>query len=158
MDAAAPQERHPLRRRVAYGLRWVFWRHLCFGGLAGALVFFCASLTPSLLPRGVLLQGVVSGVTALIGYGFGSMLSSWIRKVISREPRAEVKRVAWWVLAGAATVLVPLFLFLGAQWQETTRKLMGMELLDSYEWLAMLLVAAMCLSVVPGRVADRARR
>ena len=119
----------------------MFWRHLPFGGLAGALVFFCASLTPSLLPRGVLLQGVVSGVTALIGYGFGSMLSSWIRKAMSREPRAEAKRVAWWVLAGATAVLVPLFLYLGAQWQETTRELMDMELLDSYEWLAILLLS-----------------
>ena len=68
--------------RLARGLRWVFWRHLCFGGLAGALVLFCLSLTPSLLPRGWVLQGVVSGVTAVIGYGVGSMLSSGIRKVI----------------------------------------------------------------------------
>jgi uncharacterized membrane protein len=105
------------------------------------LVFFCASLTPSLLPRGLLLQGVVSGISALLGYGVGSMVSTWIRKVISREPRREVKRVARWVLVGAAAVLVPLFLYLGAQWQETTRKLMGMEVLDSYEWLAMLLIA-----------------
>ena len=123
-------------------LRWVLWRHLCFGGLAGALVFFCASLTPSLLPRAVLLQGLVSGVTALIGYGLGSKLSSWIRKVISREPRPDSKRVAWKVLIGATAVLVPLFLFLGAQWQETTRDLMGMETLASYEWLAILVVAA----------------
>ena len=41
-----------------------------------ALVFLCASLTPSLLPRGWVLQGVVSGVTAIIGYGIGSLLSS----------------------------------------------------------------------------------
>jgi uncharacterized membrane protein len=129
-------------RRIAHGFRWVFWRHLPFGGQAGALVFFCTSLTPSLLPRGVLLQGVVSGVTALIGYGLGSMFSSWIRKLITREPRAETKRLAWWALVGATAVLVPLFLYLGGRWQETTRKLMGMELLGSYEWPAMLVVAA----------------
>ena len=120
----------------------MFWRHLCFGGLAGALVFFCASLTPSLLPRGVLLQSVVSGVTTLIGYGVGSMLSSWIRKVISREPEAGTKRMAWWLLVGATVVLVPLFLFLGAQWQETTRQLMEMETLATYEWIAILIVSA----------------
>jgi uncharacterized membrane protein len=131
----------PRPRRITQGLRWVFWRHLPFGGLAGALVFFCASLTPSLLPRGVLLQGVVTGVTALIGYGFGSMFSSWIRKAISREPRPDTKRAAWWILVGATIILVPLFLYLGGQWQETTRKLMGMELLESYEWLAMLVIA-----------------
>ena len=114
---AAPQRTRQSRRRIADGLRWIFWRHLCFGGLAGALVFFCASLTPSLLPRGWLLQGVVSGVTALLGYGVGSMVSSWIRRVITSEPRRRAKRVAWRVLVGAATVLVPVFLFLGALWQ-----------------------------------------
>ena len=50
------------RGRAPRGLSWVFWRHLCFGGLTGALVLFCLSLTPSLLPHGWVLQGVVSGV------------------------------------------------------------------------------------------------
>src|SRR6266550_2318292 len=61
-------------------LRWVFRRRLCFGGLAGALVFFCLSLTPSLLPRGDILQGVLSGVTVVIGYGVGSAVSAGVRK------------------------------------------------------------------------------
>ena len=39
-------------------------------------------------------------------------------------------------------VLVPLFLLLGAQWQETTRKLMEMELLTSYAWAAILVLGA----------------
>jgi uncharacterized membrane protein len=38
--------------------------------------------------------------------------------------------------------LVALFLFLGAQWQETTRKLMDMELLSAYAWAAILVLAA----------------
>jgi uncharacterized membrane protein len=91
---AAPQrarpDEHPergSRHRIARGLRWTFWRRLCFGGLAGALVFFCLSLTPSLLPRGWGVQGLLSGVTVVIGYGLGSMLSSWIRKAIPHEPR-----------------------------------------------------------------------
>src|SRR4051794_15831355 len=46
-------------------------------GLAGsafAVLFFCASLTPSLLPRAWYLQGIVSGLTAAIGYGAGAAL------------------------------------------------------------------------------------
>lgn len=141
MGGTAPESSPKSRGRVAWGLRWVFWRHLCFGGLAGALVAFCVSLTPSLLPRGWVLQGIVSGVTAVIGYGLGSMVSSWTRKLIRREPAANVKRIAWWVLAGATVVLVPLFLFLGAQWQEETRQLMDMRLPAPYEWVALLVVA-----------------
>jgi len=36
-------------------------------GLTGALVFYCLSLTPSLLPRAWYLQAVMSAVTAAIG-------------------------------------------------------------------------------------------
>src|SRR5262245_22688766 len=63
------ERRHERGHRLAHGLRWTFWRHLCFGGLAGALVFFCLSLTPSLLPRGWGVQGLLSGITTVIGYG-----------------------------------------------------------------------------------------
>ena len=76
-------------------LRWLFRRRLCFGGLAGALVFFCLSLTPSLLPRGVMLQGVISGITAVIGYGVGSGASAAVRKLRppSRSRRDQADRV-----------------------------------------------------------------
>ena len=107
--------------------RWVFWRRLPFGGLAGALVFFCLSLTPSLLPRVALLQGAVAGITMVIGYGLGSAVSSLIRKIIKREPGTDVKRVAWWVLLAATVILVPLFLYLGWRWQDQVRGLMEME-------------------------------
>jgi uncharacterized membrane protein len=34
-----------------------------------ALAFACLAFTPSLLPRGALLQGVVCGISGAIGYG-----------------------------------------------------------------------------------------
>ncbi|MBF6481925.1 hypothetical protein IU408_27845, partial [Nocardia cyriacigeorgica] len=37
------------------------WLRLEFGGLVGALVLIWLSLTPSLLPRDALFQGVVTG-------------------------------------------------------------------------------------------------
>jgi uncharacterized membrane protein len=129
-------------------LSWVFRRHVCFGGLAGALVFFCLSMTPSLLPRGVLLQGILSGVTAVIGYGLGSALSAGIRKVIPSEPGRDVKRIAWWVLLGATVVLVPLFLTLGRSWQEDVRKLMGMESLAAWKWGVILVVSVVMAALL----------
>ena len=88
------------KQKMTWGdrLRWVFWRHLPFGGLAGALVLFCVSATPSLLPRAAVLQGAVAGITMVIGYGLGSAASSLTRKVISSEPGAATKRVAWWTI------------------------------------------------------------
>ena len=43
-------------------------------GLTGALVCYCLSLTPSLLPRAWYLQAVMSAVTAAIGYGVGLLI------------------------------------------------------------------------------------
>ena len=107
------------------------FRRLCFGGLAGALVFFCFSLSPSLLPRGVVLQGLLSGITAVIGYGLGSGASAAVRKIQSAEPQQRTKRRAWRVLLGATIVLVPLVLFLGGVVQNDVRDLMEMEALAS---------------------------
>ena len=41
-------------------------------GLVVAGFFFALSLLPSLLPRAGYVQGIASGVTAMIGYGLGA--------------------------------------------------------------------------------------
>lgn len=128
--------------------KWVFTRRLCFGGLAGALVFLCLSVTPSLLPREELMQGVVTGAAAAIGYGLGSLLSSVLRMVIRREPSRAVKRRAWWALGGSAVVMVGLFLYLGVRWQRDLRTLMGMEPLGAIDWLVIVVIAAVVFLIL----------
>ena len=120
---------------------FVFRRRLCFGGLVGALVAFCLSLTPSLLPRGWIVQSLLTGITVAIGYGLGSAASSMLRAVLRREPSDRTKRVAWWVLAGSAVVFPLVFMVLSAQWQETIRRLMEMDTLAPWHWVAFLLLA-----------------
>ena len=44
-------------------------------GCWGALVVGCLSFTPSLLPRGGVVQGLVWGITAAIGYGLGVLFA-----------------------------------------------------------------------------------
>src|SRR5215472_14991837 len=56
-------------------------------GSWGALIFACLSFTPSLLPRGGLIQGVVCGITAALGYGLGVWAASIWRAFADREPR-----------------------------------------------------------------------
>ncbi len=128
--------------------KWVFTRRLCFGGLAGALVLLCLSVTPSLLPREELMQGVVTGAAAAIGYGLGSLLSSVLRMVIRREPSRAVKRRAWWALGGSAVVMVGLFLYLGVRWQRDLRTLMGMEPLGAIDWLVIVVIAAVVFLIL----------
>ena len=52
------------RRRLLY---------VTLPGCRGALVAGCLSFTPSLLPRGGVVQGLVWGITAAIGYGLGRL-------------------------------------------------------------------------------------
>lgn len=62
-------ERHPL---VVWA--WSLVR-LDFVGVAVATVFFCLSLTPSLLPRDWLFQGLIGGISASIGYAIGVVVA-----------------------------------------------------------------------------------
>ena len=51
-----------------------FWTSLSTIGLLLGALFFAASLTPSLVPRTYLTQGVLSGVCFASGYGLGVLL------------------------------------------------------------------------------------
>jgi uncharacterized membrane protein len=104
----------PGRRRFRYTLpgAWV------------ALVFACLAFTPSLLPRTALLQGVVCGITAAIGYGVG-VVGAWTwRAFANRDPRPP-RPGAWRVFAISAAVLLVLAIVLGQWWQAQLRDLMG---------------------------------
>ncbi len=58
-------------------------------GCSGALIVGCLSFTPSLLPRGGIIQGVVFGITAAIGYGLGVLAASvWRALPTFRSPPA----------------------------------------------------------------------
>jgi uncharacterized membrane protein len=102
------------RRRFRYTLpgAWV------------ALVFACLAFTPSLLPRTALLQGVVCGITAAIGYGVG-VAGAWTwRAFADRDPR-PVRPGAWRVFAISAAAALVLAIVLGQWWQAQLRDLMG---------------------------------
>lgn len=105
-------------------------------GVTGAVLFFCASLTPSLLPRSWILQGVVGGITAVIGYGVAALIGSLVRRLVQVRPGAAARRVAWLVLAvaGGALTLVTLLYSIG--WQRGLRRQLGMD--EATQWLVPL--------------------
>jgi uncharacterized membrane protein len=119
------------RRRFRYTLpgAWV------------ALVFACLAFTPSLLPRSALLQGIVCGITAAIGYGLG-VAGAWTwRAFADREPRPAPPG-AWRVFAVTAAAALLLALSLGLWWQAQLRDLMGMPAPNPLLLLLLPLVAA----------------
>ena len=102
------------RRRFRYALP----------GAWAALVFACLAFTPSLLPRSALLQGVVCGISAAIGYGLG-VAGAWTwRAFADRDPRPP-RPGAWRVFAISAVAALLVVLGLGQWWQAQLRDLMG---------------------------------
>src|SRR5215468_1605783 len=118
--AAAAEDREPPRepgkpRKLLY---------VTLPGSWGAVIFACLSFTPSLLPRGGLIQGVICGITAAIGYGLGVWAASIWRAFADREPRRP-RRWAWLTFFISAIVLFAVAFGLGQYWQHEIRKLMG---------------------------------
>jgi uncharacterized membrane protein len=93
-------------------------------GCWGAIIFAALSFTPSLLPRGGLIQGIVCGITAAIGYGLAVWAASIWRAFADREPRRP-RRWAWLTFIISAVALFAVAFALGQYWQYEIRKLMG---------------------------------
>ncbi|WKG02697.1 alpha/beta hydrolase [Mycolicibacterium sp. HK-90] len=140
MTAKTSNERHPL-------LRWA-WSlvRLDFAGIAVGALFFCLSLTPSLLPRDWLFAGLIGGINAAIGYGIGLLLGKALYRfgLRNRTWWPPSKRTLYWlkalVVTGAATACV-LMLIPAAAWQRQVSALMGMEGPATLGYLRTLIIA-----------------
>ncbi|MFI1809115.1 alpha/beta hydrolase [Streptomyces sp. NPDC020422] len=110
----APADSRPRRRR---------WPRLTLPGSWGALLLACLSFTPSLLPRGGVLQGLICGISAAIGYGLGVVGAVVWRAFADREARPASRR-SWQVLLVTAGVLFGVSFGLGQYWQHEIRALM----------------------------------
>ena len=121
-------------------------------GCWGALIFACLSFTPSLLPRGGLIQGVICGITAAIGYGLGVLAASIWRAFADRDPRRP-RRWAWLAFLISAAVLFAVAFGLGQYWQYEIRKLMGVTDYNIPLVVASPFIAAavLCLFLLIGR-------
>ena len=110
-------------------------------GLTGALIFYCLSLTPSLLPRAWFLQAVMSGITTVLGYAVGLLVEWLARSLIPWSPGRAVRLAAHWALAVGAAVLIPLFGVLGAEWQHQIRELTDASQPSEARYLFVVLVS-----------------
>jgi uncharacterized membrane protein len=121
-------------------------------GCWGALLLACLSFTPSLLPRGGVLQGLVCGISAAIGYGLG-VVAAYVWRAFADRDRRSPSRRSWLVLGAFAIVLFGLAFGLGQYWQHQIRGLMGVTDYNVIATVACPLVAVLvfCLLLMAGR-------
>jgi uncharacterized membrane protein len=110
------------------------------GLLVGAL-FFALSLTPSLIPRPPLIQGILSGCVFAVGYAVGAVLD-WFWTYL--QFRALDTRLRFWIRLAATVVsggLVLFCLFNYATWQNAVRAAMQIEPVEEAHLLIVIGVA-----------------
>src|SRR4051794_16286331 len=75
--------------------RWLVRALPSRGGAVVGLLFFCTSLTPSLLPRTWLAQALISAVSTSAGYAIGVGLGWVLTRVVPRRwlPPPRVRRI-----------------------------------------------------------------
>ncbi len=96
-------------------------------GLLLGTLFFAASLTPTLVPRTYVTQGVLAGACLATGYGLG-VLWHWLWAYLELpEPRARAARITNALITVLCLSVLILFLWRAADWQNTIRALMKME-------------------------------
>jgi uncharacterized membrane protein len=108
-------------------------RHYTFFGTATGLVFIWLSMTPSLLPRGPLFQGIVSGAAGGIGYAIGVFAVWLVRYMRSRETSPPAPRWAWISLVVVGIIGQVLAIVYFHHWQDDVRDFMGVPRLTFWE-------------------------
>ncbi|WP_194892885.1 alpha/beta hydrolase [Catenulispora pinisilvae] len=120
---------------------WVVRRWPDLTGYCFATLFFWLSLTPSLLPRPWIMQGLLGGITGIAGYGVGSLLSTAARALARRLDRpfsAHLRKRGWQFIPLVLLVVSIAVVVWGARAQRGLQLLMGLS--QSSTWNAGLII------------------
>jgi len=105
------------------------------------LLFFSASLTPSLIPRGPEVQGILGGLVTALGYLLGQVIALIWRAL---DLPSLSGRLAQLLMLGAGLVVVVFFLVVLAsslEWQNELRLKMGSPPADALNLVQIALLA-----------------
>lgn len=117
-------------------------------GILVATLAFAVSLTPSLIPRSYLVQGVLSGLSAALGYGIGFVaysLWTYLELPQLRDRTLKATRIA---VAGTCVVIAAVFLWRTLEWQNSIRVLMDLAPLDTASPLKTAIVAVVVFATL----------
>jgi uncharacterized membrane protein len=129
----------------------VFRPALSGPGSVVALLFFALSLLPSMLPRTYLFQGIVSGISMMIGYALGTT-GQWAWRFLRLpQPRGRARTI----VMGTCIAVVAWFVASGTWrhvgWQNEVRQIYGVQPITPIVLgpvLAIAIVVALLLLVI----------
>ncbi len=135
-EAGAGDAAEPERARRRLGRRWRRrrWFRYTLPGAGGAVLFMCLAFTPSLLPRSPVVQGLVCGISAAIGYGVG-VVAAWVWRAFADRDERAARPSRWRIFAVVAAVALVAAFVLGQRWQSELRDLMGVAGSNPAAWL-----------------------
>ena len=122
-----------------------------FAGLAVALVCWCFSLWPSMLPRSWIVQAAVSAVCVVVGYGIGTLIGWLVHVILDRrhwQLGTRVRRAAWATLGAAAMVAVAAGVVLWPRWQNNQRGLVELPRISALQVVPAFATTAALIAVV----------
>ncbi|NIZ08177.1 alpha/beta-hydrolase family protein [Pseudooceanicola sp. HF7] len=107
------------------------------------LLLFAASLSPSLIPRSWVFEGVLGGVLTAIGYLVGRVLQlAWLAAGLP-SPRSRSARIALVIFAIPVLVLWIYALWNTTDWQNSIRARVGMPPIESTDWTKLLILSVL---------------
>ncbi len=95
-------------------------------GLLLGVLFFAASLTPSLIPRTPAMQGLLAGFAMAAGYGIGVFLCWTWRYLALPVPPLHRRAHITMVLRGVCLLIFLVALWRAPHWQNMVRQVFGM--------------------------------
>ncbi|MGO1948851.1 MAG: alpha/beta hydrolase [Mycobacteriaceae bacterium] len=124
-------------------------RRLSYTGMIAATVFLFLSMAPSLLPRGPLFQGIVSGAAGALGYMLGVFASWLFWFMLSKERRRRPLSWAWWLPLGLVAVAGTVFMLVQfMHWQDEVRDLVSVDRLSWTAYPVIVPVAVIVFAVL----------
>ncbi len=131
----------------------VLWMsRLSASGLLLGACLFAASLTPSLVPRDFLFQGVLGGFAFALGYWIGKIGQLLWRFLELPVLPPRVWRAVLWAAAGLAVGTALVALSRAAEWQNSVRVKVGMEDVATAHPIYVAVIALVTAAVVLGLV------
>ncbi len=150
-EEAAPQQEPPHKTST-------WWqRHYTFTGSVFALVFLWLSLTPSLLPRGPIFQGLVSGAAGAIGYAIGVFVVWLVRYMRSKDASPHAPTWAWLAVVVVGIIGQVLMIIYFHVWQDEVRDLNGVPRMTFWDYplTAVLAIVVLFIFVEIGQLIGR---